>query len=230
MVEARADGATGASLPGPASARLRQGLVLVAAIQLIGALGPLASQATWGALGLYGLGSLALLLWRVVIDGEAEALFLRGAGLHRSLLWGGGLGLALLLAGLLALPAMRASMAPSGGALPLEAVHHLLFGWGLILLLPLLVLAEEALWRSLLLSSLLECGIAPAAAVALSTLGFTLNHLAVAPLALPERAMLALMALPLGLICAVLTLRTRVVWGGVLFHTLVIGAMLGSLR
>lgn len=214
----------------PSTTRLRQTLILVAAIQLLGALAPISPLATWGALGLYVLGSLALLLWRVVIDREAEALFLRGSGLRSSLLWGGGIGVSLLVAGLLGLPAMRAAMPAGGGSLPLEAVNDLLFGRGLILLLPLLVLAEEALWRSLLLSGLLERGMAPAAAVGLSTLGFTLNHLAVAPLALPERFMLALMALPLGLIAAVLTMRTRILWGGVALHLLVSGAMLASLR
>lgn len=41
-----------------------------------------------------------------------------------------------------------------------------------MLLLPQLVLAEEGLWRGLLLSALLERGMAPAWAVILSTLGF----------------------------------------------------------
>lgn len=36
--------------------------------------------------------------------------------------------------------------------------------------------------------------------------------------------------MPLGLIAALLTLRTRCIWGAVLFHLLLIGAMLGSLR
>lgn len=103
--------------------------------------------------------------------------------------------------------------------MPLEAVKQLLFSRGLVLLLPLLVLAEEGLWRGLLLSALLELGMAPAWAITLSTLGFGLNHLAVAPLALAERGALALMALPLGWAAALLTARTRCLWGGVLFQS-----------
>ena len=102
-----------------AHSRLRQTLILLAA--------------------LYLLSSLALLAWRALGLHEAEVLFLQGPGLRSSLLWGGGL--------------------------PLEAVKQLLFGRGLVLLLPLLVLAEEGLWRGLLLSALLELGMAPAWAI-----------------------------------------------------------------
>ena len=214
-----------------AQSRLRQTLVLLAAILLTGAMAPFSPVASWAALALYLLGSLGLLVWRALRKQEAEALFLRGSGLKASLLWGGGLGSALLLAGLFSLPAMRAAMAedPSGD-LPLAAVQQLLFGRGLVVLLPLLVLAEEGLWRGLLLSALLESGLAAGWAVGLSTVAFSLNHLAVAPLALAERGALALMALPLGLITALLTWRTRCLWGAVLLHGLLIGAMLGSLR
>ena len=187
--------------------------------------------ASWVALALDLLGSLALLTWRALVLHEAEALFPGGAGLRRSLLWGGGLGSALLMAGLIGLPAMGAAVADnSSTGLLLETVKPLLFDPGLVLLLPLLVLAEEGLWRGLMLSALLEVGLAPGWALGLSTLGFSLNHLAVAPLALSERAELALMALPLGLIAAVLTWRTRCLWGAVLLHGMLIGAMLASLR
>ncbi len=216
--------------PAPAQQRLRQTLILLAAIGLVGALAPWIPWASWAALALYLLGSLGLLAWRALRCREAEALFLQGPGLRASLLWGGGLGAVLLVAGLFGLPAMRAAMADGDGGLPLEAVKQLLFGRGLVVLLPPLVLAEEGLWRGLLLSALLELGLAPLWAVCLSTLGFGLNHLAVAPLALSERGALALMALPLGLIAALLTHRTRNLWGAVLLHGLLIGAMLGSLR
>lgn len=213
-----------------AEGRLQQTLLLLLAISLVGALAPFTALATWAALALYLIGSLVLLTWRALARHEAEALFLQGGALEASLLWGGGLGVVLLVAGLSALPAMRAAMADGGGGLPLEAVHELLFSRGLVLLLPLLVLAEEGLWRGLLLSALLELGMAPAWAVSLSTLGFGLNHLAVAPLGLAERGALGLMALPLGVVGAVLTTRTRSLWGAALLHLLLIGAMLASLR
>ncbi len=212
------------------ASRLQQTLLLVGAIWLLGAIGGVSPLATWAALGLYVLGSLALLAWRAFGCSEAEAVYLRGPGIRSSLLWGGGLGLVLLVAGWLGLPAMQAAMPAGDGSLPLAAMQELLFGHGLILLLPVLVVAEEGLWRGLLLSGLREIGLGDAAAIALSTLAFMVNHLAVAPLALVERGMLALMALPLGLMSAVLTARTRVLWGGVLLHLLVMGAMLGSLR
>jgi membrane protease YdiL (CAAX protease family) len=210
--------------------RLTQTLALVGILWLLGAIGGVSPRATWAALGLYVLGSLALLAWRAFGCREAEAVFLRGPGIRNSLLWGGGIGLVLLGAGLLSLPAMRVAMPNRDGSFPLEAMKELLFGHGLILLLPVLVIAEEGLWRGLLLSALGEIGVPEAAAIALSTLAFMVNHLAVAPLALVERGMLAVMALPLGLMSAVLTTRTRVLWGGVLLHLLVMGAMLGSLR
>jgi membrane protease YdiL (CAAX protease family) len=125
---------------------------------------------------------------------------------------------------------MRAAMPAGDGSFPLEAMQGLLFGNRLLLLLPVLVLAEEGLWRGLLLSALQGIGMPEATAITISTLAFMANHLAVAPLALAERGMLALMALPLGLMSAVLTVRTRVLWGAVLLHLLVMGAMLGSLR
>jgi hypothetical protein len=210
--------------------RWKQTLVLIGAIWLLGAIGGVNPLATWAALGLYVLGSLALLAWRAFGCSEAEAVYLRGPGLRNSLLWGGGIGLVLLVAGLAGLPSMRAAMPAGDGSFPLEAMQELLFGHGLILLLPVLVIAEEGLWRGLLLSVLREVGVPEAASIALSTLAFMVNHLAVAPLALVERGMLALMALPLGLMGALLTARTRVLWGGVLLHLLVMGAMLGSLR
>lgn len=215
---------------GPAQERLRQTLFLLTAIALTGSLAPWSPLASWVALALYLLGSLVLLAWRALRCGEAETLFLRGGAGRTSLVWGGGLGILLLAAGLVGLPAMRAAMADDGGGLPLEMVKQLLFDRGFVLLLPLLVLAEEGLWRGLLLSALLELGLAPLWAVSLSSLGFGLNHLAVAPLALAERGALALMALPLGVIAALLTERTRNLWGAVLLHGLLIGAMLGSLR
>jgi membrane protease YdiL (CAAX protease family) len=210
--------------------RLKPTLLLVGAIWLLGTIGAVNPLATWAALGLYVLGSLTLLVWRAFGCAEAEAVYLRGPGLRSSLLWGGGGGLVLLVAGLLSLPAMRAAMPAGDASVPLDAMKVLLYGHGLILLLPVLVLAEEGLWRGLLLSALREIGLPEGAAIALSTLAFMANHLAVTPLALVERGMLALMALPLGLLSAALTVRTRVLWGGVLLHLLVMGAMLGSLR
>lgn len=217
-------------VPTAAAHRLRQTLALLIAIAVTGSLAFWQPLASWVALGLYLSGSLVLLAWRALGRGEVDAVFLRGPGLRASLLWGGGLGVALLVAGLIGLPAMRAAMASGDGSPPLEALNPLLFGRGLVLLLPLLVLAEEGLWRGLLLSSLLDCGVPAAGAVALSSLGFALNHLAVTPLPLAERGGLALMALPLGVLTGLLSERTRCLWGAVLLHLLLIGAMLSSLR
>lgn len=70
----------------PPQERLRQTLLLLAAIALTGALAPWSPLASWAALALYLLGSLVLLGWRALRCGEAEALFLRGPGWRASLL------------------------------------------------------------------------------------------------------------------------------------------------
>lgn len=216
--------------PTAGESRLRQSAALVAAMALVGALAPLHPLASWAALALYVAGSLSLLAWRVFRCHEAKTLFLRGPGLMASLRWGTGTGLALLVLGVVGMPAMRAGLAHPSGEAPLQAISSLLLGQGLVLLLPLLVIAEEGLWRGLLLSALLERGIHPAWAIGLSSLGFALNHLAVAPLPLTERVLLGLMALPLGVAAAVLTVRTRCLWGGCVLHGLLIAAMLLSLQ
>jgi len=215
--------------PTAGESRLRQSAALVAAMALVGALAPLHPLASWAALAVYVVGSLSLLAWRVFRCHEAEALFLRGPGLMASLRWGTGMGLALLVLGVVGMPAMRASLANPSGDAPLQAINSLLWGRGLVLLLPLLVIAEEGLWRGLLLSALLEHGLQPAWAIGLSSLGFALNHLAVAPLPLGERALLGFMALPLSIAAAMLTVRTRCLWGGCVLHGLLIAAMLMGL-
>jgi membrane protease YdiL (CAAX protease family) len=153
---------------------------------------------------------------------EWRDLFVAHHGLRRSLLWGGAIGLGLALASLGGIGQMRAAAPPE---LQMAAMADILIGDKLILLFPLLILAEEFLWRGLLLSALLGSGWGSGAAIVLTTVCFTLNHFAVAPVGLMERAMMATMALPLGIVNAVLTVRTQNLWGGALIHLIAMLAM-----
>ncbi|NTV65438.1 MAG: CPBP family intramembrane metalloprotease, partial [Oscillochloris sp.] len=112
----------------------------------------------------------------------------------------------------------------SGGA-PMEQMQSLLVGLGLIYLFPVLVLAEEFLWRGLLFSALRERGMNPHLVVLLTTALYALNHVAVAPVSMLERAMMAGMALPIGIIGGYLVLRTRNVWASVAVHGLTFVSM-----
>lgn len=195
-------------------------LSLIAAIWLLGLLGIFWLGATWLALVLYGLGSItlaALQTWRL----GPQALLLWSPRWRRSLLLGLGVGALLGAAALLG----QAAMVRPASTDPLLEVPELGW-WGLVFGLPLLLLAEELLWRGLLLTGLLQIGLGPVAVMTLTTLGFSLNHLAVAPLPWPERWLLLLMALPIGLLNALLCLATGCLWGGVLTHALAMAVML----
>jgi membrane protease YdiL (CAAX protease family) len=100
----------------------------------------------------------------------------------------------------------------------------LLKEWG-ALALYLIGSITLALWRGLLLSSLIGSGFSSPAAIGLTTLCFMLNHFAVAPVGLLERGMMALMGLPLGIINGFLTIKTQNLWGGALIHLLTMLAM-----
>ncbi len=201
---------------------LKSTLLLIAAIWLIGLTGHFTLFKEWGALALYIIGSIALALWRGARFGEWRKLYITGTGLKPTLLWGGILGVVVSLISLTNIPLMHTA-GPS--EMQMQAMVEILLGYKLILLFPLLIVAEEFLWRGLLLSSLVGRGISSGAAIGLTTLCFMLNHFAVAPVGLLERGMMALMGLPLGIINGFLTLKTQNLWGGVLIHLLTMLAM-----
>ncbi|OUC16597.1 MAG: hypothetical protein B0A82_00500 [Alkalinema sp. CACIAM 70d] len=216
---------SGVNHSAPAPDRLQQTLWLIVAIWLTGLLGHFTPLKEWMALGMYVLGSLALTLGRGQQFHEWQALFVTRKGLRSTLLLGSAIGIAIALLSLVNITQMR-SAAPS--EMQMQAMTNLLVGYTwiwLLPLLPLLIVAEEFLWRGLLLSSLVERKVNPALAIGMTTLCFMLNHLAVAPVGMLERIMMALMGLPLGVINGWLTLKTQNLWGGVLLHLIAMGAM-----
>lgn len=202
--------------------RLKQTLLLIAAIWLVGLTGHFTLLKEWGALALYLIGSITLALWRGLRFGEWRKLFITRTGLKPALLWGGILGVVISVFSLANIALMRAAAPPQ---MQMQAMVDLLLGYKLLLLFPLLIVAEEFLWRGLLLSSLIGRGFSSSAAIGLTTLCFMLNHFAVAPVGLMERGMMALMGLPLGIINGFLTIKTQNLWGGALIHLLTMLAM-----
>jgi membrane protease YdiL (CAAX protease family) len=205
-------------------------LVLLGLLALLGLAAPLWAGATWVALALYVCGSPLLTLAAARGGGAWRDLSLAGPGWRSSLAWGLGLGAGLAAVAWLGMGAMGVEGSAAGGAaVPMAAMAELLFGQRLVFLLPLLVVAEEFLWRGLLPAALTGRGIGEGAALALTTLGYALVHLAVAPVPLAGRAMMAAMALPLGLLAGFLTVRTGSLWGAVALHLLVMGSMVAML-
>lgn len=106
---------------------------------------------------------------------------------------------------------------------------RLLAGLRLAYLFPILVLAEEWLWRGMILSALIEHKLNQYLAIAVTTLLYALNHLAVAPVALEERLMMAAMALPIGMIGGYLVVRTKSVWSSVAMHAILMISMIADI-
>ena len=94
-----------------------------------------------------------------------------------------------------------------------------------IYLFPILIVAEEFLWRGLLMSSLQERGVNKHKVVGITTFLYVVNHYAVAPVGFKERSLMAVMAVPIGIANGYLTLKTKNVWGGVLLHMLTMVSM-----
>ena len=202
--------------------RLKQTIFLVTLIWLAGLAGHFTPLEEWGALALYVCGGIAFALWRGIRFGEWRQLFITRIGLKPSLLWGGIIGIVIFSIGLITIEQMQAT---GLAQMKMDAMADLLIGYKSILLLPLLIVAEEFLWRGLFLSSLLARGFGSRVAIALTTLCFMANHFAVDPVELVERSMMAMMALPLGVINGYLTIKTQNLWGGVLFHAIAMMVM-----
>jgi len=87
------------------------------------------------------------------------------------------------------------------------------------------VLAEEFLWRGLMLSALVEKGINPHLSVFITAMFYVLNHYAVAPVGMYERALMAMMAFPIGILGGYIVLKSKNVWGSVLVHMITMFSM-----
>lgn len=214
---------TAAPSMAPASRQLRLALGLVAAIWVVGLVGHFTPLAEWPALVVYVLAAIGLTLAYCRRNGAWRRVGLTGVGLRRALVWGGALGGALML-----LDMGNTYIYYRNGGAPLAQMEQLLVGMRLLYLFPVLVLAEEWLWRGLLFSALLERGLNKHLVVLGTTALYMANHFAVAPVGWAERGMMVAMALPIGLIGGYLVLRTRNVWAGVAVHMLTMLSMLAD--
>ncbi|NTW02070.1 MAG: CPBP family intramembrane metalloprotease [Oscillochloris sp.] len=195
--------------------RLRLALAFVGAIWLLGLIGHFSPLREWPATILYVLGSLGLVIGYCQRTSTWRAVGITRHNLGTALRWGGGIGIALAL-----MDVGNTFMYYRSGGAPMEQMQTLLVGLGLIYLFPVLAVAEEFLWRGLFFSALRERGLNPHLTVLITTVLYALNHFAVAPVGIIERGMMAVMALPIGIIGGYLVLRTRNVWASVAIHLL----------
>lgn len=201
--------------------RLKQSFVLMGSIWLLGLIGYLTPLTEWPALWLYVLGAIALVVYRGSTRGEWNAMFIGREGLGKSLKWGAIAGLFLF-----AMDITNTWLYYSNGGKPMIEMEMILVGKSLLLLFPLLVLAEEFLWRGIMFSSMLQQGYNRHLVVLLTTLFYVVNHFAVAPVGLYERALMAMMAFPIGIIGGYIVLRSQNVWGSMLLHMLTMLSMM----
>lgn len=199
---------------------LHLALGLVGAIWLFGLIGHFTPLKEWGALFLYVLGSLGLVLWYGKRFQAFEQVFITRQNLRQALLWSSLIGGVLFL-----MDVGNTYFYYKKGGAPMKEMETILVDMGFLYLFPVLILAEEFLWRGLLFSALLRRGVNQHLAVALTTLLYMLNHYAVAPVGFYERSLMAMMALPIGIAGGYLVLKTRNVWAGVWLHLLTMMSM-----
>ncbi len=209
------------------TARFNLSFGLMAAIWLVGLAGHFTPLYEWPALFLYVVGSIGLVLYRGKKKGEWTEMYLAGGELRKSLTWGG-IGGTLLL--LLAMMNTVTMMKNQNGAAMMSGMQYLLVNRSLLYLYPILVIAEEFFWRGIMFSAMIQRGFNKHLTVFLTTLFFLLNHFAVAPVNMMERAMMAMMALPLGILGGYIVANTRNVWGSVLVHMIVMTSMIAAIQ
>ncbi len=209
------------------TARFNLSFGLMAAIWLLGLAGHFTPLHEWPALFLYVVGSIGLVLYRGTKKGEWMEMYLAGGELRKSLTWGG-IGGTLLL--LLAMMNTVTMMKNQNGAAMMSGMQYLLVNRSLLYLYPILVIAEEFFWRGIMFSAMIQRGFNKHLTVFLTTLFFLLNHFAVAPVNMMERAMMAMMALPLGILGGYIVANTRNVWGSVLVHMIVMTSMIAAIQ
>jgi len=201
--------------------RLQLSLILTGVIWVSGLIGHFTPAGEWPALFIYVLGGIGVVIWHAQNTGEWKEIFISKENLGKSLKWGG------LIGGFLFLTDVgNTYMYLKGGGKPMAEMEEILVGMNMLYLFPVLILAEEFLWRGLLFSGLLEKGLNKHLVVAITTVLYMVNHFAVAPVGLFERGMMAMMALPIGLIGGYLVANTRNVWGSVLIHTMTMVSMI----
>lgn len=201
--------------------RLTSGFALAGAVWIVGFIGHFTPLGEWPALFLYVIGSISVALALGIRNGLWEEMWVTRRGLGQALAWGGGIGLALLV-----IDNINTYMYYRAGGAPMAQMEEILIGMRLVLFFPLLVLAEEFLWRGVILSGLYDAGVNRHLAVLFTTIVYALNHFAVAPVDMSERAMMAAMGLPIGIAGGYLALKTRSVWAPVTLHGLTMISMI----
>ena len=121
---------------------------------------------------------------------------------------------------------MNTVMYYKNGGTPMAEMEILLVGKSLMYAFPVLILAEEFLWRGIMFSSMIQRGINGHLTVFLTAIFYTINHFAVAPVGMFERALMAMMAFPIGIVGGYIVLKSKNVWGSVLLHTMTMVSML----
>lgn len=201
--------------------RLKLSFGLMALIWIAGFVGHFTPLLEWPALFIYVVGSIGLVLWRGRTFHEWSDMYLAGGDLRKSLLWGGVAG------GLLfAMDVMNTVMYYKNGGAPMGEMVNILVNRYMLFLFPVLVLAEEFLWRGIMFAAMIEKGYNRHLTVFLTAMFYVLNHFAVAPVGLRERALMAMMAFPIGIFGGYLVLKTRNVWGSVLVHMITMISMI----
>jgi uncharacterized protein len=193
---------------------------LTAVIWITGLVGHFTPLREWPALFIYVLGGIGVVVWRGVSKGEWAEMYLAGGNRSKSLKWGG-------IAGgiLFAMDIMNTVIYYKKGGPPMGDMLGILVNMNFLYLFPVLVLAEEFLWRGLMLSALVEKGINPHLSVFITAMFYVLNHYAVAPVGMYERALMAMMAFPIGILGGYIVLKSKNVWGSVLVHMITMFSM-----
>ncbi len=203
------------------SARFTLSFALMAAIWIVGLVGHFTVLEEWPALALYVLGSIGLVLYRGKTTGEWNEMYLAGGDLRKSLMWGGIAGVLLF-----SMDVMNTVIYYKNGGAPMSGMQFILVNRSLLYFFPVLVLAEEFLWRGIMFSAMIERGVNKHLTVFLTTVFYVVNHFAVAPVGFKERALMGMMAFPIGIFGGYLVLKTRNLWGSVLVHIITMLSMI----
>jgi uncharacterized protein len=201
--------------------RLKLAFGLTALIWVVGLVGHFTPLLEWPALAIYVLGSIGVVVWRGKSKGEWAEMFLAGGDLKKSLKWGG------IAGGLLfCMDVFNTVMWYKSGKPPMMDMQGILVNMNFLYLFPVLVLAEEFLWRGIMLSSMVEKGINPHLSVFVTAIFYVVNHFAVAPVGMQERALMGMMAFPIGILGGYIALKSKNVWGSVLVHMITMFSMI----
>jgi membrane protease YdiL (CAAX protease family) len=209
-----------AMTPALADRQLKLAAGLVGAIWASGLVGHYTRLKEWPGVYLYVLGTFGLTRYMAKQYKSSKPLYLTDENLKAALTWGGLVGTVLF-----ASDVGNTFMYYRRGGPPMKEMEEILVRQKFLALFPVLIVAEEFLWRGVLLSALIEKGVNKHAAVALTNFLYTVNHFFVAPVGLKEKALMAGMAVPIGFANGYMTLKTKNLWSGVLNHMLTMVSM-----